>query len=144
MGEASLIDKVTLLSRRQQSLTRRCQANTIERSAFDDQPTLSNRPIHCSLRRSFVDLQTAGDLMQHDWLQGPAIDGRAPNLNDDSAGKKFIVLHGRQRALGSSVPDVETALDLPSYGVGGAGVTPAHSHGSLARQRLTIAWSPRH
>jgi hypothetical protein len=35
--------------------------------------------------------------MQHDWLQGPAIDGRARNLNDDSAGKKFIVLHGRQR-----------------------------------------------
>jgi hypothetical protein len=66
----------TLLSRRQQSLTRRCQANTIERRAFDDQPTLSDRPIHCSLRRSFVDLQTAGDLMQHDWLQGPAIDGR--------------------------------------------------------------------
>jgi hypothetical protein len=51
-----------LLLRRQQSLTRRCQANTIERRAFNDQPTLSNRPIHCSLRRSFVDLQTAGDL----------------------------------------------------------------------------------
>ena len=85
----------TLLSRRQQSLTRRCQANTIERRAFNDQPTLSNRPIHCSLRRSFVDLQTAGHLMQHDWLQGPAIDGRARNLHDDSAGKKFIILHGR-------------------------------------------------
>ena len=100
MGEASLIDKVTLLSRRQQSLTRRCQANTIERSAFDDQPTLSNRPIHRSLRRSFVDLQTAGDLMQHDWLQGPAIDGGPRDLRDYPAGKNFIVLHGRQRRSG--------------------------------------------
>jgi hypothetical protein len=38
--------------------------------------------------------------MQHDWLQGPAIDGGACNLRDDSAGKKFIVLHGRQRRAG--------------------------------------------
>jgi hypothetical protein len=85
----------TLLSRRQQSLTRRCQANTIERRTFNDQPTLSNRPTHCSLRRSFVDLQTVGDLMQHDRLQGPAIDGRARDFRDDSTGKDFIVLHGR-------------------------------------------------
>src|SRR6267154_6815378 len=33
--------------------------------------------------------------MQHDWLQGPTIDGRARNLRDDSAGKNFIILHGR-------------------------------------------------
>jgi hypothetical protein len=87
--------KVTLLSLRQQSLTRRCQANTIERRAFNDQPTLSNRPIHCSLSRSFVDLQTAGHLMQHDWLQGPAIDGGPRDLRDNSAGKNFIILHAR-------------------------------------------------
>jgi hypothetical protein len=66
----------TQLSRRQQSLTRRCQANAIERRAFNDQPTLSNRPIHCSLRRSFVDLQTAGDLMQHDCKAPPSTEYR--------------------------------------------------------------------
>ena len=104
----------TLLSRRQQSLTRRCQANTIERRAFNDQPTLSNRPIHCSLRRSFVDLQTAGDLRQHDRPQGPAIDGRARNLRDDSAGKNSLYCIGANAALGPSVRDVETALDLPN------------------------------
>jgi hypothetical protein len=87
----------------------------MERRAFNDQPTLSNRPIHCSLRRSFVDLQTAGDLMQHDWLQGPTIDGQARNLNNDSAGKKFIVLHGRQRRSRRKRSRCrETALDLPN------------------------------
>ena len=51
--------------------------------------------------------------MQHDWLQGPAIDGRACNLNDDSAGKKFIVLHGRPTTRsGSSVPDALRASDI--------------------------------
>jgi hypothetical protein len=38
--------------------------------------------------------------MQHDWLQGPAVDGRARDLRDDPAGKNFIVLHGRQRRSG--------------------------------------------
>ena len=57
--------------------------------------------------------------MQHDRLQGPTIDGRARNLRDDSAGKNSLYCMGANAALGSSVPDVETALISRISGVAG-------------------------
>jgi hypothetical protein len=65
--------------------------------------------------------------MQHDWLQGPAIDGRARDFRDDSAGKKFIVLHGRQRRAGLKRSRCRDCVGSPQLA------------GSLAQQRPDVA-----
>jgi hypothetical protein len=40
--------------------------------------------------------------MQHDWLQGPAIDGGPRDLRDDPAGKNFLYCMAANAALGPS------------------------------------------
>lgn len=60
----------------------------MERRAFNDQPALSDRPIYCILRRRLIDPEAVVRLMQHDRLQGPAIEGGPRDLRGNSAGDR--------------------------------------------------------
>jgi hypothetical protein len=52
--------------------------------------------------------------MQHDRLQGPAIDGRGATSATIRRARSSLYCMAANAALGACVPDVESALDLPN------------------------------
>ena len=100
----------------------------MERRAFNDQPALSDRPIYCILRRRLIDPEAVVRLMQHDRLQGPAIEGGPRDLRGDFGGRELHDIAWPPNAgVGFSVPDVEVASDLRLWLASGRpwGLAPA-------------------